>query len=86
MTKFLVSEENAEGFRLEDILTAIRKDILSRSVKIADDSRPEARHVLDNNMKILNLLSDAINLADDSTRTLDKAFGPHGTEPRIGKE
>lgn len=86
MTKFLVSEENSEGFRLEDILTAIRKDILSRSLKIADDVRPEAQHVMSNNMKILNLLSEAVKLADDSTRTLDKAFGPHGTEPRIGKD
>lgn len=86
MTKFLVSDENTEGFRLEDILIAIRMDILSRSLKIASDGRPEAAHVMNNNMKILTLLSDAINLADDSTRTLDKAFGPHGGEPRIGKE
>lgn len=86
MTKFLVSDENTEGFRLEDILTAIRKDILSRSLKIADDARPEAAHVMSNNMKILTLLSDAVALAEDSTRTLDKAFGPHGSEPRIGKE
>lgn len=86
MTKFLVSEENAEGFRLEDILSAIRKDILSRSLKIADDTRSEAQHVMSNNMKILNMLSESIALAEDSTRTLDKAFGPHGTSPRIGKE
>ena len=83
--KLLVSEENTEGFRLEDILLAIRKDILSRSFKIAEDTRPEALHVLNNNMKVLNLLSEAVLLADDSTRTLDKAFGPHGSEPRIGK-
>lgn len=85
MTKFLVSDENKEGFRLEDILAAIRKDILSRSLKITDDARPEAAHVLSNNMKILTLLSDAVALAEDSTRTLDKAFGPHGSQPRIGK-
>jgi hypothetical protein len=86
MTKFLVSDENKEGFRLEDILHAIRKDIITRSLKIADDGRPEAQHVLNNNIKVLNSLSEAIALAEDSTRTLDKAFGPHGSEPRIGKE
>jgi hypothetical protein len=86
MTRFLVSDENPEGFRLEDILVAIRKDILTRSLKIADDTRAEALHVSNNNMKILGLLSDAITLAEDSTRTLDKAFGPHGESPRIGKE
>ncbi len=86
MTRFLVSDENPEGFRLEGILIAIRKDILTRSLKIADDTRPEALHVSNNNMKVLSLLSDAIALAEDSTRTLDKAFGPHGDSPRIGKE
>lgn len=86
MTKFLVSDDNASGFRLEDILISIRKDILQRCQKITDDTRPEALHVLNNNMKILNLISDAIVLAEDSTRTLDRAFGPHGDKPRIGKE
>ncbi len=86
MTHFLVSDENPEGYRLEDILIAIRKDILERSQKIAEDTRPEALHVMNNNMRVLSLISDAIDLAEDSSRTLDKAFGPHGSEPRIGKE
>lgn len=86
MTRFLVSDENDKGYRLEDILISIRKDILERCLKITDDTRPEALHVLSNNMKILNLISDAIALADDSTKTLDRAFGPHGKTPRIGTE
>ena len=88
MTRFLISKENPEGHKLEDILRAIRKDILIRCTKIVDDQRTEARHVLDNNTKILNLLGDAIHLAEDSTATLDKAFGPsaavEGGPPRIG--
>ena len=88
MTRFLISKENPEGYKLEDILRALRKDILTRCTKIVDDQRTEASHVLDNNMKILNLLSDAIRLAEDSTDTLDKAFGPsaaaEGGPPRIG--
>jgi hypothetical protein len=88
MTRFLISKENKDGFKLEDILRAIRKDILTRCTKIVDDQRTEASHVLDNNMKILNLLSDAIHLAEDSTTILDKAFGPsaavQGGPPRIG--
>lgn len=86
MTRFLVSDENPEGYRLEDILLAIRKDILNRSLKIADDNRPEAAHVMANNMKILTHLSECIALAENSTQTLDKAFGPHGSTPRIGTE
>ncbi len=88
MTRFLISKENPEGHKLEDILRAIRRDILTRCTKIADDHRSEASHVLDNNVKILNLLSDAVHLADDSTTTLHKAFGPsaaaEGGPPRIG--
>ena len=86
--RFLISKENPEGHKLEDILRALRKDILTRCTKIMDDQRTEASHVLDNTMKILNLLSAAIHLAGDSTNTLDKAFGPSasagGGPPRIG--
>ncbi len=89
MTKFLVSDDNKDGFRLEDILMAIRKDMLFRCEKVVDDHRPEALHVLDNNMKILGLLSDAIKLANNSTETLNRSFGPSksadGGDPRIGK-
>jgi hypothetical protein len=88
MTKFLVSEENKDGYRLEDILMDVRKDMIYRCEKVVDDHRPDALHVLDNNMKILGLLSEAIKLATDSTETLNRAFGPsmsgNGGEPRIG--
>ncbi len=87
MTHFLSSDVNPEGHKLEDILKSIRNDILYRATKIMEDDKPEAQHVLQNNMKILNLLSDAIALAEDSTHTLNRAFGAStpGT-PRIGKE
>jgi len=88
MTQYLVSDTNPEGLKLEDLLGEIRKDILLRCTKIVDDHRSEARHVLNNNMKILNLLSEAIQLAEDSTLVLDKSFGPsvsaNGGQPRIG--
>ena len=88
MTHFLKSDTNPDGSLLEDILSDIRKDILYRCLKITDDQRPEALHVLNNNMKVLNLGSEAIELAKDSTTTLDKAFGKSTVEsggtPRIG--
>ena len=90
MTRYLVSDENPEGLKLEDILSGIRKDVLIRCTKIVDDGRPEAQHVLRNNTAILELLGDAIEVAMDSTQTLDKAFGPSqaakGGPPRIGEE
>ena len=85
MTHFLVTEDNPKGYRLEDIMAMIRKDILTRTLKIADDQRAEARHVMQNNMKILALLSDAIALAEESSAILNRAFGPSKEgHPRIG--
>ena len=85
MTHFLATEENPEGYRLEDILMLIRKDMLLRASKIADDRRPEALQVMHNNVQILQLISEAIALADESTRILDKAFGHlKDGSPRIG--
>ena len=86
MTKFLSSDVNPEGHKLEDILRAIRKDIILRCEKVVDDTRPEAEQVLANNMQILNLLTDSIHLAEDSSQVLDKAFGPPSGKPRIGSD
>jgi hypothetical protein len=86
MTHFLVSEAKPDGYKLEDILSVLRADVITRCSKITGDARPEARYVLNNNMKILGLMSEAITLAEDSTRVLEKAFGPaiKGGPPRIG--
>lgn len=90
MTRYLVSDENPEGIKLEEILSSIRKDVLIRCTKIVDDTRPEAQHVLRNNTQFLELLGEAIDIATDSTQTLDKAFDPSqaakGGPPRIGEE
>lgn len=88
MTRFLVSDENPSGYKLEDILTVLRADVLKRCSKIALDERAEAQHVVANNMEVLAHLTKAIELAKDSTRVLNKAFGPskaaEGGPPRIG--
>ncbi len=89
MTRFLCSEKNPEGYKLEDLLLALRGEIIHRCEAIADDHRPEALQVMSNNLVILKHLSDAINLSMDSTRILDRAFGPSqaacGGPPRIGR-
>ncbi|WP_259783000.1 hypothetical protein [Aestuariispira ectoiniformans] len=88
MTRFLVSDEKPDGYKLEDILTVLRNDVITRCGRIAEDKRPEAQHVLNNNIKILQLLEDAVKLSEDSSHVLDKAFGPSqaskGGPPRIG--
>lgn len=86
MTNFLITDENPEGYKLEDILTAIRNDIILRASKIMEDRRPEATAVMNNNIKILGYLSECIELATSSSEILDKSFGPRNPEvPRIGK-
>lgn len=87
MTHFLASQANANGFKLEDILTVIRADIIKRCDRIIGDNRHEAAQVLENNIQILQLLSQSIRLAEDSTHVLDRSFGPaskENDEPRIG--
>ena len=86
MTNFLVTDDNPDGYKLEDILTAIRNDIIQRASKIMEDRRPEASTVMNNNVRILGLLSESIELAQNSSEILDKSFGPHNPDvPRIGK-
>ena len=63
MTRFLQSDDRPEGHKLEDILLTLRSDIIKRCDRISMDRRPEAIHVLNNNVQILKLMSEAIELA-----------------------
>jgi len=84
-TTFLVTEENPEGWKIEDILMVIQNDMFSRTQKIVGDSRDEARAVLNNNIEILGMLSKCIDKAKESTQILNRSFGPHKEgKPRIG--
>ncbi|HVZ00394.1 MAG TPA: hypothetical protein VHA35_12865 [Dongiaceae bacterium] len=72
MTKLLISETNPKGYTTEVLLGTIRQDIVLRLQKYAGDPRREARQVLDNNIRILQLLGEAIALAEQNTRTLSE--------------
>jgi hypothetical protein len=72
MTKLLVSETNPRGDTTEVVLGVVRQDIVKRLQKYAGDPRKEARQVLDNNVRILQLLGEAIALAEQNTRTLSE--------------
>ena len=85
MSRFLVTDDNPDGYKLEEILSAIRNEVIQRASKIMDDRRPEATAVLNNNIKILSLLAESIEIAEDSTERLNRSFGPHKTDSvRIG--
>jgi hypothetical protein len=89
MNRLLRSEKNLEGPTLEELLIQLRSDMINRCEVIANDTRAEALHVMNNNVKIMAHISEALELARDSTRVLDRAFGPsqsaQGGPPRIGK-
>ena len=70
MNKHLVSHDNPDGKRTEEILTEIRAEVLVRMASYGDDPRPEAKAVMENNLKIAQLLTDAIHLAEVNTNTL----------------
>jgi hypothetical protein len=72
MTKLLVSESNPKGYTTEVLLGIIRADIVTRLQKYAGDPRREARQVMDNNIRILALLGEAIGLAEANSRTLSE--------------
>ena len=85
MTHYLATSENPDGYKLEDILTLIRQDIVKRVGKIVQDTKPEAQQVLKNNITILGLITECIDIAESSTELLNKSLGPStGAEPRIG--
>jgi len=72
MTKLLVSETNPKGYTTEKVLELIRTDIITRLQKYAGDPRKEAHQVMDNNIRILQLLGEAITLAEANTRKLSE--------------
>ena len=85
MSHFLASDDFPNGHKLESLLILLRRDVLHRMQAIARDDRPQARHVLENDIQILDHLTRCIELAEDSSRTLTKAFGPSVPgKPRIG--
>ncbi|MBM3586144.1 MAG: histidine kinase [Alphaproteobacteria bacterium] len=86
MTRFLATDDNPNGWKLEDILSTIQDDIVRRRNKIIDDHRDDARRLLHNNIEILRLLTECIDLARSSTNVL-ASLGPSrapGGPPRIG--
>ena len=70
MPKYLVSPENPGGKRTEEILSEIRAEIMVRMANYASDPRPEARAVMENNLEVAQLLTEAIHLAEANTNKL----------------
>lgn len=82
----LMSAENPEGWKLEELLSTMRDELAAKNRRIVNDDSPTAQAVLQNNRMILQFLTGCENLQRDSIARL-KALapdpGPTGT-PRIG--
>src|SRR3546814_18127349 len=74
MPNYLVSPDNPDGKRTEEILLEIRAEILVRMASYAADPRPEARTVMENNLEIAQLLTEAIHLDRSEERRVGKEW------------
>ena len=86
----LMSAANPTGWKLEDLLDALRADLLAKNDRLQhvaeDQSGVVAATVFRNNMRIMILLAQAQVLQRDSLAqlaTLGPDQGPTGT-PRVG--
>ena len=72
MTQLLASPANPDGWSLEEVLEVLRGDMIHRSAHMVDDTRPEIRGLIANNVAIMEHLTHCLHKAQDSTRILGK--------------
>lgn len=85
-TPILMSKENPNGWKLEELLAQVRKELLVKTEKITGDESAVSMKVQCNNLSIMRQLFNAEALQRDSIAALDAKApdeGPNG-QPRIG--
>ncbi len=88
MKPILMSSENPEGWKLEELLVQVKQEVSEKINKIINDQSPHAQLVIQNNLSIIEHLGAAEALQRASMIVLDAKApnqGPTGT-PRIGGE
>jgi hypothetical protein len=83
----LMGTENPEGYKLEELLSQVKKEVSEKINKVINDPSPQAQLVVKNNLAIIEHLGAAEALQRSSFIVLDAMKpneGPFGT-PRIGK-
>jgi hypothetical protein len=86
MKQVLMSNENHNGLKLEDLLAQVKLDVSQKINKIINDTSPQAQLVVRNNLAIIEHLGAAEALQRTSYVVLDAMKpneGPSG-KPRIG--
>ncbi|MGL4349451.1 MAG: hypothetical protein ACRDC7_00865 [Aeromonas veronii] len=84
--KILMSRENPQGHKLEELLEALQVEIEEKTSRLAGDNSEIAQHVRTNNAAIIGLLATAELLQRDSYRQMGLKSPPPGPAgaPRIG--
>lgn len=83
MQPILMSRDNPDGYKLEDLLSALRLEIEGKSMRVAQD--PRAIDLVRSNARIIKLLAEAEAVQREALAALDRLGpdqGPRGT-PRI---
>jgi hypothetical protein len=87
MIKVLMSVDNPQGFKLEELLKQLQIEVEEKTARVANDTSELAESVKCNNRQIVLLLSNAERLQRASFKLMAAKYpdtGPSGT-PRIGK-
>jgi len=86
MKPILMSAENPTGHKLDVLVSQLMLEILDKNKKIVHDQSEEARMVFQNNIGIIEYLTNVRDLQIGSMECLDllaENEGPNGN-PRIG--
>jgi hypothetical protein len=86
MKQVLMSNENHNGWKLENLLAQVKLEVSQKINKIINDTSPQAQLVVRNNLAIIEHLGAAEALQRSSYVVLDAMKpneGPSG-KPRIG--
>lgn len=87
MSKILMSRENPEGEKLEELLAKLQVELEAKNALLDDDSCPVSRIIRHNNKNIMVLLHDAEIIQYETMerlKAIGEDTGPYGS-PRIGK-
>jgi hypothetical protein len=87
MKNVLMSANNPNGFKLEELLKQLQVEVVEKTARVANDTSELAEQVKGNNRKIIQLLSEAERLQRESFALMAAKApdcGPLGS-PRIGK-
>lgn len=87
MNTLLMSRDNPEGMKLEELLAQVRSELVTKTALLEGDDCPVSKDIQDSNRAIINLLLEAEAIQRNTMerlRIVGEDNGPYA-EPRVGK-